>query len=52
MSNITNQGIMKDNIDCITKAASFSFSVWRPYAYLHMRSIAISLKVNEKQVSY
>ena len=43
---------MQDNMDCISKTASFSSLVWRPYACLHMRSIAISLKVDEKQVSY
>ena len=32
-------------MDCITDAASFSTLVWQPCAYLHVRSIAISLKV-------
>ena len=39
-------------MDCIAKTASFSSLAWRPCARLRMRSIAITLKVNEKQVGY
>ena len=39
-------------MDSITETASFSSLAWRPYACLCMRSLAISLKVNEKQVSF
>ena len=37
---------------CIAETASFSSLVWWPYACLGMHSIAISLKVGDKQVSY
>ena len=39
-------------MDCIAETASFSSFEWQPCARLRMRSIAISLKVDEKQVSY
>ena len=39
-------------MDCIAKTASFSSLLWWPCACLRMRSIAISLKVDEEQVSY
>ena len=39
-------------MECIAEMASFSFLSWWPCACLRMRSIAISLKVNEEQVSY
>ena len=39
-------------MDCIAETASFSSLAWWPCARLRMRSNAITLKVNEKQVSY
>ena len=39
-------------MDCITETASSASLAWRPCACLHMCSIAISLKVHEKQVSF
>ena len=37
---------------CVTETASFSSLAWWPCACLRMRSIAIGLKIDEKQVSY
>ena len=38
-------------MDCIAKTASFFSLTWRPCACLCTRDIAISLKVDEQQVS-
>ena len=39
-------------MDCIAETASFSSLVGWPCACLCMRSLAINLKVDEKQVSF
>ena len=39
-------------MDCIAETAGFLSLAWQPCAYLRMRSLAISLKVDEKKVSY
>ena len=38
-------------MDCIAKTLSFSSLAWRPCACLRMRSIAISLKVDENRLA-
>ena len=51
-SSITSRCIKKYYMGCVAETASFSSLVWWPCACLRMRSIVVSLKVDEKQVSY
>ena len=39
-------------MDCVAETASFLTLAWQPCACLCMRSLAISLKVDENKVSY
>ena len=46
-----SSGIKKNSMDCIAKTASFSSLAWQPCAFLRMRSLAISLKVDKNRLT-